>query len=153
MESHAVLRKTIGSLGAKALAAELGVSTSLVYKWCEPKAQATDPGADNPLDRLLTICQATGDVAPVEWLCNQTDGFRADNPVTELQAGAVLKSTQQILKEFSDVLEAVSQSYDHGNRIDKKEASRIRKEWEDLKVIAESFVTACEAGQFDRTGA
>ncbi len=153
MESHEVLRVAIQKEGAKALAAELGVSTSLVYKWCEPKATATDPGAGNPLDRLLKICQATGDVAPVQWLCGQTNGFRVDNPETTSSAGAVLKSTQVILKEFSEVLEAVSGSYGNGNRIDCKEATHIRKEWEELKSIAESFVVACEAGCYDREGA
>jgi len=153
MESHDVLRKTIGTVGDKALAAELGVSTSLVYKWCEPKANATDPGAGNPLDRLLKVCQLTSDVTPVEWLCCQTNGFRVDNPAPQSHDAAVLKSTQRILREFSEVLEAVSQSYEHANRIDRKEATRIRKEWEDLKRVAESFVMACEAGTFDRVDA
>ncbi len=86
----------------------------------------------------------------IDWLCQQTGTFRVKNPYVALQAcEPVLKTTQTILKEFSDVLQAVSSSYESGNRIDAQEAKRIRKEWEDLKMVAETFVYSCEQGLYD----
>ncbi len=60
------------------------------------------------------------------------------------------KNTQSILKEFSEMLEAVTESYANGQRIDLQESVRIRKEWEELKSRAEQFVCACEHGVFNR---
>ena len=56
--------------------------------------------------------------------------------------------TQKILQEFSDLLDAVSSSVENDGDIDAKEAKRIRREWEDLKRITESFVVACERGVY-----
>ena len=146
MESHEILAETIKKKGAKSIAADLKLSTSLVYKWCESQEGG---GSENPLDRILQICGLTEDIRPIEWLCEKTCGFRIHNPkVVEYDKARVLKSTQTILKEFTDLLEAVSKSYSNDSRIDENEAKKIRKEWEDLKVVAESFVAACEKGVF-----
>ena len=145
-----ILRETVARCGAKAVAAELGLSQSLIYKWCQsPEGEGS--GADNPLDRLLALCEATDAERPVDWLCERLDSFRVRNPAPEGDvAESVLDATQIILKEFSDMLEAVTQSYDNGHRIDLDEAARIRKEWEELKRVGEHFVRSCESGVFDR---
>ncbi len=149
MDSHEILKDSIKSVGAKSVAQDMNLSTSMVYKWCET-ADDGGGGADNPLDRVLKICELTNSVGPVEWLCRQTGGFRVENPDrVEAGRGAVLRSTQSILKEFTELLNAVSQSYDDDRQINPEEAAKIRKEWEDLKSIAESFVLACEAGAFN----
>ena len=146
MESYEVLAETIKKKGAKSIASDLKLSTSLVYKWCESQEGG---GSENPLDRVLDICRLTDDTRPIEWLCEKTCGFRVNNPeIIKHDKGRVLKSTQTILKEFTDLLEAVSKSYNDDNKIDDKEAKKIRKEWEDLKVAGESFVAACEKGVF-----
>jgi hypothetical protein len=148
--SHEVLKQTIARRGAKAVASDLNLSPSMIYKWCQPNDGPDSSGAGNPLDRLLEICRITDDDAPINWLCQQSDSFRVKNmPVTGAACGGVLDNTQSILKEFSDVLEAVTDSYAHGQRIDQQEADRIRKEWEELKSVTEQFVHACEQGRFD----
>jgi hypothetical protein len=151
MDSHEIMREAICSVGAKSIAHDMRLSASLIYKWCEPKENAGGGGADNPLDRILKICELTGDCSPIDWLCLQTGTFRVKNPDVYAQAcEPVLKTTQTILKEFSDVLQAVSSSYETGNRIDAEEAKRIRKEWEELKMVAETFVFSCEHGVYDK---
>jgi hypothetical protein len=96
----------------------------------------------------------TGDPRPIDWLCRQSNAYRVENiPASEQPPEPVLRSTQTILKEFSDVLEAVSDSYANENRIDAEEAQRIRKEWEELKQVAEAFVRACEEGVYNTPGA
>jgi hypothetical protein len=150
-KSHEVLKCMITRCGAKSVAADMGLSQSLIYKWCQPSEGPTDSGADNPLDRLMEICELTGDDSAIDWLCQQTDSFRVKNPVEgDATISSVLDNTQIILKEFSDVLEAVTESYANGHRIDQTESARIRTEWEELKSVAEQFVYACEAGLFEK---
>jgi len=151
-KSHEVLKKAITQCGAKSIAADMGLSQSMIYKWCQPSAGPDSSGADNPLDRLLEICRLTGDDSMVDWLCLQTGSFRVKNPPTEQSENieqSVLQNTQVILKEFTEVLEAVTESYAHEQRIDLKESERIRKEWDELKSVAEQFVCACEQGAFN----
>ena len=149
MESHEVLRKAVNTAGVKSVSSDLNLSSSLIYKWCEPKDKQGACGADNPLDRLLNVYRATGDVGPIAWLCEQADGFFVRNPKqNETGRLAVFQATQQILKEFSDVLRAVSESNENDERIDPDEARAIRGEWEELKAVTESFVVACEKGVY-----
>ncbi len=149
MESHEVLRSIIQGPGAKSVAADMGLSPSLIYKWCEAKGLDAS-GADNPLDRLLRLCEVTRNLSPILWLCEQVNGFfienlRPDGLDTQAQ---VLDLTRRILREFSEMLDSVSQSMSNDNGIDAVEARRIRAEWEDLKRIGEQFVLGCEAGTF-----
>ena len=150
-KSHEVLKQAITRCGAKSIASDMGLSQSLIYKWCQPSEGEDASGADNPLDRLMEICELTGDDSAIDWLCQKTGSFRIRNPNPGQTMGkSVMGNTQSILKEFSDVLRVVTESYDCGQRIDRGEAANIRKEWEELKSIAEQFVCACERGVFDR---
>ena len=60
----------------------------------------------------------------------------------------LLQAIQAILREFSELLEAVSSSSADNGEIDTKEAASIRKEWEDLKSLTETLVSACESGNY-----
>ncbi len=153
-KSHEILKQAVSRCGAKSVAADMGLSQSMIYKWCQPSETPDSSGADNPLDRLLDICRLTGDDALIDWLCQQTGSFRVKNPPADPSPDieqSVLKNTQVILKEFSEVLEAVTGSYANQQRIDRQESERIRKEWDELKSVAEQFVCACEQGVFSRT--
>lgn len=145
MESSDVLKKAIHERGVKAVAAELKVSTSLVYKWCQEKESESGSGVENPLDRIRRVVEVTGDTGPIHWLCMAAGGFFVENPVDrDGKKTPVLEATQRLLSEFSELLGAVSTGYNADGIIDSVEAGRIRKEWEDLKSLAEKFVTACE---------
>ena len=149
MKSNEVLKETFKEKGVKFVAQELSLSTSLVYKWCHDKDSETSPGAENPLDRLQAIIDCTGNTAPIQWLCQSNGGFFVSNPTSEGQlSGPVLGATQELLGEFSELLAAVSNSYQDDGAIDASEARDIRKEWEDLKTLAEQFVLACEDGAY-----
>lgn len=150
--SDEVLKQAADKIGVKALAADLKLSPALVYKWCQP-FDPEDPdssGTRNPLDRLAQIVELTGDVEIVNWLCRQAGGFFAPNPQVE-QGNCqrdLLMGAQQLVKEFSDMLEEVSRSIADDGAIVGAEAARIRKHWEVLKRVAESFVVCAEAGLF-----
>src|ERR1044072_3269600 len=50
MQSHEVLREVFQKCSAKQIAADLGLSLSMIYKWAEPDDD-TGSGSANPLDR------------------------------------------------------------------------------------------------------
>jgi hypothetical protein len=150
MESHEVLRTATDKVGAKALAAHLHLSPALVYKWCE-EADSDDPdasGTRNPLDRLRDIVQYTGDIGVVSWLCQQANGFFTHNPDAKSADidTDLLQSTQHLVLAFSELLNEVSRSVADDGAIEPGEARKIRREWEQLKTTAETFVVACESG-------
>lgn len=147
MESHEVLRRALQKTTPKAVAAELGVSLSLVYKWAE-KPTDLGSGSKNPLDRLLQIIDLSGDTGIVEWLCRQQGGhFVRDPDVTGHQVEHVLPATQEIIGHFSDLLNEISDAADD-HSVTNQEAVAIRQCWDKLKSYAEGFVRACENGDY-----
>lgn len=155
VKSFEVLRDSIKETGVKAVASDLRVSTSLVYKWCQNSEGEDAAGADNPLDRILRIMKSTGDKSPAVWLAQQVDSYLVENPsqLGEEEKMPVVSATRTLLNEFSDMLSAVSESLENDGMIDEKEAGSIRKEWEELKRRSERFVVACERGVYNSKGA
>jgi len=154
MQSYEVLRQVVERVGAKQVASDLRVSSSLVYKWCaEPPEEEGDDGsgARNPLDRLMSLYESTDNRRPIEWLCGQVGGFF----VEAAEAGEApidatyIKHTRTLLAEFSDLLQILSDSIAHEGRIDGAEAFEIRRQWRRLQGHGEAFVQACESGHFD----
>lgn len=147
MESFEVLRQAIEPLGAKRIASDLKVSQSLVYKWCSED----ESGARNPLDRIQGIVLSTKNFGPVEWLCKQSGGYFVKDPAVDMEGfdAEYIAHTQQMLQNFSELLQVISASMADDQAVDPKEAQQIRNQWERLKGYAETFVTACEAGLFD----
>lgn len=147
MESHEVLKQALRKTSPKAVAAELGVSLSLVYKWAE-KPSDLAPGTKNPLDRLLQIIELSGDNGIVEWLCRKQGGYFVKDPcVNDHRINHVLPATQEILGQFSHLLNQITAAaLDHS--VTKEEASEIRGYWDKLKSYTEGFVRACENGDF-----
>ena len=138
----------------KAVAAALRVSPALVNKWCEPPAEADDPdqsGAKNPLDRARELYLLTKDIRIVRWLCNQADGFFVSNPVPDLRRTLdenIFNETRSLMREFSELLDTVTESLEKTPGIQLDEAVDIRQKWEDLKAMAERFVVSCEKGHY-----
>lgn len=152
MRSHEILRVAADRVGVKSLASQLRLSPALIYKWCQ-EADPKDPdasGARNPLDRLSDIVSVTGDHGPVQWLCHEAGGFFVPNPTgpAATPAEQLLRATQRMVHEFSELLTAVSESMADDSQITPDESDRIRAQWEALKSVCEGFVIACESGQF-----
>lgn len=149
MDSNEVLREALRKTSPKAVAADLGVSLSLVYKWTEPTA-ADGTGSRNPLDRLQQIIELSGDTGIVRWLCQRNGGHFVQNPdVDGNDIRHVLTATQEIISQFSDLLSQISQA-GIDQSIQKAEAEDIREVWDQLKSYAEGFVSCCEAGDFEQ---
>ena len=159
MKSYDVIRQAVEEPGVKAVAAALKVSPALVYKWCEPPADSDDPdqsGAKNPLDRVREMYLLTKDIRLVRWLCNEAGGFFVANPVPGTAQAACEESifveTRSMVREFSELLDAVTESVENDPGIDPNEADTIRQKWEDLKACVERFVIGCEKGQLSHSG-
>ena len=158
MKSYEVIRQAVDEPGVKAVAAALRVSPALVYKWCEPPADVDDPdqsGARNPLDRVREMYLLTKDIRLIRWLCNEAGGFFVSNPVPELRKSLdenIFSETRGMVREFSELLDTVTESVENTPGIDAKEADQIRQKWEDLKACLERFVLSCEKGYFAQRG-
>jgi hypothetical protein len=154
MRSHEVIRNAVDEPGVKAVAAALRISPALVYKWCEPPADQEDPdqsGARNPLDRVRDMYVLTKDIKLIRWLCNEAGGFYVSNPVSDSDRPVdqnIFNETRGMVREFSELLDAVTASVEDDSHIDSQEADEIRQRWEDLKACVERFVMACEKGHY-----
>jgi hypothetical protein len=154
MKSYEVIRQAVEEPGVKAVAAALKVSPALVYKWCEPPADGGEPdqsGAKNPLDRVREMYELTKDIRLIRFLCNQAGGFFIANPSLDRQCPtdeSVVAETRMMVREFSELLEAVTSSVEDDSLIDQDEADTIRQKWEDLKGCVEKFVVSCEKGHY-----
>jgi hypothetical protein len=154
MKSYEVIREAVDEPGVKAVAAKLKVSAALVYKWCEPPADADDPeqsGARNPLDRVEALYRITKDIKLIRWLCNQAGGFWVGNPEdkpSESLDERVFGETRKMVRDFSELLDTITESLEQTPGIDLDEADQIRQKWEDLKSLVERFVIGCEKGAY-----
>jgi hypothetical protein len=155
MQSHELLKEVLKKTSAKQIAAEMGLSLSLIYKWAEPPDEAAGSGANNPLDRIEQLLRITGDARIPQWVCELGGGFFIHNPKVKPSAKQLIPSTNSIVQEFADMLGVIAVAASD-NAISKDEAKAIRRRWEDLKSVTEGFVHYCEEGNFaaikDQTG-
>jgi hypothetical protein len=147
MQSHELLREVFQKCSAKQVAAELGLSLSMIYKWAEPD-DGTGSGTINPLDRIEALLRCTNDRRMVQWICQRAGGFFILNPKDHRpHPSFLIPATNEIVQEFADLLAVIAVAA-ADNQITRKEASVIRDRWEELKCVTECFVACCEQGNF-----
>jgi hypothetical protein len=148
MQSHELLREVFQKCSAKTIAAELGLSLSMIYKWAEPPDPSAGSGTVNPLDRIEALHRITSDPRLVQWICQRAGGFFIKNPKTNnAHPEFLIPATNEIIQEFADLLAVVAKAV-ADNQITREEAADIRGRWEELKSVTEGFVQCCENGNF-----
>jgi hypothetical protein len=148
MQSHELLREVFQECSPKQVAADLGLSLSMIYKWAEPPDQAAGSGSSNPLDRIEALLRCTSDRRLAQWICQRAGGFFILNPkINKPHPSYLIPATNEIVQEFADLL-AVIATAAGDNHITHKEAAGIRARWEELKSVTEGFVACCEEGNF-----
>lgn len=148
MQSHEILREVFQGCSPKQVAAELSLSLSMIYKWAEPPDPVAGSGSTNPLDRVEALLRCTNDRRLVQWICERAGGFFILNPKTNKpHPSYLIPATNEIVQEFADLLAVVAAAA-ADNQISEKEATQIRRRWEELKSVTESFVACCEEGNF-----
>jgi transcriptional regulator with XRE-family HTH domain len=147
VQSHELLREVFQKCSAKQVAAELGLSLSMIYKWAEPDG-GTGSGTVNLLDRIEALLRCTNDRRLIQWICQRAGGFFILNPKTDKpHPSFLIPATNENVQEFADLL-AVIATAAADNQITPNEAMAIRDRWEELKSVTESFVACCEQGNF-----
>jgi hypothetical protein len=148
MQSHELLREVFQECSPKQVAAKLGLSLSMIYKWAEPADVETGSGSTNPLDRIEALLECTKDRRLVQWICQRAGGFFILNPkLNQPHPSYLIPATNEIVQEFADLL-AVIATAAADNQVTKKESQDIRARWEELKCVTETFVCCCEQGSF-----
>jgi hypothetical protein len=150
MHSYDILREVFQRTSAKQVAADLGLSLSMIYKWAEPPdaGAGAGSGSTNPLDRIDALIHSTGDRRIVQWVCQRAGGFFILNPkTTKPHPAFLIPATNEIVQEFADLL-AVIAAAAADNQITGHEPEKIRARWEELKSVTETFVACCEEGNF-----
>jgi transcriptional regulator with XRE-family HTH domain len=148
MQSHKLLREVFQKCSPKQVAAELGLSLSMIYKWAEPADAVAGSGSTNPLDRIEALLRCTDDRRLVQWICQRAGGFFILNPkTTNPHPAYLIPATNEIVQEFADLLAVVADAA-ADNQITQKESKQIRARWEELKSVTETFVACCEEGNF-----
>ncbi len=148
MQSHELLREVFQECSPKQVAAGMGLSLSMIYKWSEPPDPAAGSGSTNPLDRIEALMRCTQDRRIVQWVCQHAGGFFILNPKsTNPHPEYLIPATNQVVQEFADLLAVVATAAGD-NQITTKEAKQIRARWEKLKSATEQFVSCCEEGNF-----
>ena len=148
MQSHELLREVFQKHSAKHIAAEMGLSLSMIYKWAEPPDPAAGSGAVNPLDRIDALQKCSSDPRVVQWICQRAGGFFIKNPRTHHpHPEYLIPATNEIIQEFADLLAVIANAV-ADNQITSDEAADIRGRWEELKSVTEGFVQCCEQGNF-----
>ncbi|HVW20002.1 MAG TPA: hypothetical protein VG838_12515 [Opitutaceae bacterium] len=147
MDSHEVMKEVLKRTSAKQIAAEMGLSLSLIYKWAEPPGDDSGSGASSPLDRVGQLIRITKDARVAQWVSEQAGGFHIRNPQNLPPDQALIPITNDIVHEFADMLATIATS-SADNVITRDEAKTIRARWEELKSVTEGFVKAAEGGTF-----
>ena len=128
----------------RAVAKKIGISTSMLYKWRQPPSAGS--GSPNPLDRTVSLIEATQDPRIAEWVAQKAGGSfspeESNNSTTALD-----KAANTLTKEFAlFIAEVASAAEDH--HISTDETQSIRSKWNGLRQKTEVFVKACEKGQY-----
>ena len=148
MESHEIIKSCFVENSPKALAADLGISQSLLYKWSQPVGE-DQSGSKNPLDRVNALNEAAGENQLVKWLAAKADGYFVPNDDVYSESDSLNPATHEMVSQFASLLgEIATAGIDE--RISEEEAAQIRKRWDNLKSYADGFVNACERGDFDK---
>ena len=149
MKSHEIIKESCRKRGIKSVASDVGVSTSLLYKWSQPPDESGS-GSKNPLDRMMNLMHAANDPLMIEWICEQAGGYFVRNPDSKEERNYdVMPATNEIVSQFSSLLSEISKAA-QDNAIADNESVRIRKVWDALKSFTEGFVTCCEQGDFQK---
>lgn len=145
MQSHELFREVFENKKPKEIAADLGLSSSMIYKWGEPNTAGS--GIGNPLDRMEALLKSTGDHRLVQWVCQRAGGFFILNPRNTPHPHHLIPATNQIVQEFADLLHVIADATAN-EQVSQAEAKQIRARWEELKSVTECFVAGCEEGDF-----
>lgn len=148
MESHEIIKKCFEKHSPKEIASDLGVSLSLLYKWAEEPKGDGGSGSANPLDRTADLIRLTGEEDILHWLCARGKGYFVPEPKLKGHPAALTPAVNELVKHFALLLGDIAHA-SGDDTVNAEESERLRSAWDDLRSRTESFIRACENGDFD----
>ena len=139
MESHNLLREVFKETSPKQIAEDM---TSFPFPDLQmvPSTREDSSGTTNPLDRMASLIESTEDLRLIQWPSKAKNGFFVASPEKEkVISQNLMPATNLIVQEFADLLSVVACAATD-NHVNEAEAARIRKRWEKLKTVTETFV-------------
>ncbi len=138
MDSRGTMKAACDNVGIKCVADKMGVSSSVLYN------QMNEDKRIDLLKRFVDFCEATESDIPIKWACEKLGGvFVPNKEVSDEELGAVTTTyVSKSVKEFGDVITVMGEAIEDGV-ITENEALKIKKEWDELKTLLESFVHVC----------
>lgn len=89
----------------------------------------------------------SGDLQPLQWLCQQCGGVFVKNPAPQSPSAEAWLAENELVEVSGDFLKSVAAYLKPGGRTP-EQATELRQCLEELKACGEGFVQACERGSF-----
>lgn len=140
MNSKEAMKIACQKIGVKVVAESLGLSPTAIYN------QINDENKNDILQKFVDFVSACEDDTPIKWACEELNGIFVKNPDISVKQNNIMRNcVSDSLKEFSDVIKEIGEAMED-RKVTPDEAKKIRKEWEELKLLLETFVLSCEFG-------
>jgi hypothetical protein len=147
MKSHELLKSIIKPYGCKAAAALLGLSLSIIHKWTSPRADGRSAEL-NPLDRLLKLIQATKDLRPLHWLCEQCGGYFVKFQSLKVWRKLTLaKAVAVVLARLGNYVTLLAQA-ELAGKVSPELEAKLAAAWQEILTEGGSFMAALKQGAF-----
>lgn len=141
-----VLRDAVKGVNIKELAADLGkvqgketLSKSYVYQQLSARTA-------NILQRCEVWLKHEKGDSILQWLCNENEGYFVKRIVRRGKTDHTIIA--KLMVEFSEVMKAIAESLIDG-KVEDKEYRNMRKEWQDVQALMESFFDDVESGKYN----
>lgn len=153
MESYESLRMAIGGHAVR-VAKALGLSSSLVHKWCEPSTDFSDSGALNPVDRTETIIttsqregQAQRDaLAPLFYLAGRFGCIILPPVPKTIETRDYSRQLCTAMKEAGEAFATAAGALEDDNLSPNERRKIARDAYEAIEALSQ-FVRMVEAGK------
>lgn len=153
MESFESLRMAIGGHAVR-VAKALGLSSSLVHKWCESSSDFSDSGALNPLDRIETIIHTTiregqaqrDALAPLFYLASRFDCIVLPPVPRAIDTRDYIRQLCEAMKEAGQAFATAAEALEDDNISTNERRKIARDAYEAIEALSK-FVRMVEAGK------
>ena len=143
MNSKEALKLACDERGVKEIAENLKISSTAIYN------QINDPDKNDILNKFVDFVNACGNDIPIQWAAAELNGIFLKNPDIEAKKEEIRQRyVPEALQEFGNVIKEIGEAMADG-KVTPEEAESIRREWDKLKILLETFVLACEFGFLD----
>ena len=147
MKSHELLKSIIKPYGCKQVASALKLSLSIIHKWTQPRPDGRSAEL-NPLDRLLALMQATKDLRPLHWLCEQCGGYFVKHlPLKVWRKLTLAKAVAVVLASMGKYVTLMAQA-ELAGKVSPEMEAKLAVAWQEILTEGGSFMAALKRGAF-----